>query len=202
MADKPETPKAPVPPPARVMQVKTPFDKIKLCAEICAFLGAAGFFVYHFCIGWFEQSLSTSVETSRVHDPMYDGQDILAITVRFKNAVGLVRISDAIAHVQFDDGAITNRLQGIVRYDYVDGKLIPGKVSPRKPRTGLGPDQEIMLSTFVKVPEHSTCVIDTAILVWQWRRSALCEVRSAAISLPLADAAHHRGLAEPSARTN
>jgi len=172
--------------PGRVIHVKTPLERIRLLVEICAFLAAGGFFVYQFVLGWFELCLSTTVETSRVHDPTDPGQDLVAVTVKFKNATGLIRISDAIAHVSYDDRTITNRLEGIHRYDHTDGRLNPEKVSTAKPRTGLGPGQEIMLATFFKVPEHAACVINTGVLVWQGRTSYLKEVRSAAISLPLA----------------
>lgn len=167
---------------------KSTLEKVKLFVEICAFLAAGGFFVYHFLAGWFEPSLSSRIETSRVHDPLNEGQDLLAITVRIKNGTGLIRLGDSIAYIKYDDTAITNRLEGINRYDYNNGRLLPGQLNPKKPATGLGPDEEIMLSTFVKVPKHSTCVIDTAVLIRRPRNTNYHQGRSAAISLPLADA--------------
>jgi hypothetical protein len=172
--------------PTRVKELKSTLEKVKLFVEICAFLAAGGFFVYHFLAGWFEPSLSSRIETLRVHDPTNEGQDILAITVRIKNGPGLIRLGDSIAYLRYDDKIITNRLEGIDRYDYTNGRLLPGQVHPKTPATGLGPEEEIMLSTWVKVPEHATCVIDTAILIRRPRNTAFHEARSAAISLPLA----------------
>jgi hypothetical protein len=187
MTDKPptQTP-ANVPAPTRTMELKSTLEKVKLVVEICAFLSAGGFFVFHFLAGWFDLSLSTRIEISRVHDPVDKGQDLLAITARIKNGTGLIRLGDSIASVKYDDTIVTNRFEGTKRYDFTNDRLLPDKVHPTTPSTGLGPEEEIMLSTWIKVPQHATCVIDTAILIRRPRNFNFHQARSAAISLPLA----------------
>ena len=159
---------------------------VKNIAEIVALISVAGYFFYQNAAGWKEVSMSLDVTTKRVHDPCDKDKDIIAVVVKLKNGnTGAIRISDAIAAIKYDKITIVNTLEGIVRYQIENGKVVQGKQCPEKLWTGLGPNEEILLSTYASVPTDAVCIVDVTVLAKRKLRTYLSEGRSATISLPI-----------------
>ena len=159
---------------------------VKNFAEIVALVSIAGYFFYQNAAGWKEVSMSLDVTTKRVHDPCDKDKDILAVIVKLKNGnTGSIRITDATAAIKYDKTTIVKTLEGIVRYEIVNGKAIQGKQCPEKLWTGLGPTEEILLSTYASVPTDKVCIIDVTVLAKRKLRTYCSEGRSATISLPI-----------------
>ena len=160
--------------------------KVKNFAEIIALVSIAGYFLYQNAAGWKEVSMSLDVTTERVHDPCDKDKDIIGVVVKLKNGnTGAIRVSDAIAAIRYDKITIVNRLEGIVRYEIENGKVIQGKQCPEKLWTGLGPNEEILLSTYASVSTDAVCIVDVTVLAKRKLRTYLSEGRSATISLPI-----------------
>ena len=160
--------------------------KVKAFVEVIALLSIAGYFMYKNAAGWEEVSMSINVDTKRVHDPCDKDKDIIGVVVKLKNGnTGKIRVSDAIAAIRYDKITIVNTLEGIVRYEIKNGKAIQGKQCPEKLWTGLGPTEEILLSTYASVPTDKVCIIDVTVLAKRKLRTYCSEGRSAAISLPI-----------------
>jgi len=160
--------------------------KVKYIAEIIALISIAGYFLYQNAAGWKEVSMSIDVNTQRVHDPCDKDKDILGVFVKLKNGnTGTIRITDATAAVKYDKTTIVKTLEGIVRYEVENEKVIQGKQSIEKPRTGLGPNEEILLSTYASVSADAVCVVDVTVLAKRKLRTYCSEGRSATVSLPI-----------------
>jgi hypothetical protein len=156
---------------------------IQVIAQILAVVSVAGYFLYKNAAGWTDVTMSLDIVTQRVHDPADRTKDILGVTVKLKNGnTGKIRLSDAVATI----ATLEKELEGIVRYEIDEGKVVPGQEATRSPsRTGLGPNQEILLSTYERVPTGATCLIDVTILAKRSLKTVLREARSAAVSLPI-----------------
>ena len=159
--------------------------------QIIALVILTAYFMYRNKTGWMEISMSMDIETERIHDPNNVNDDILAIKVNFKNGnYGSIRLTDAIAAISYDATTEAvpkvNELDGLVRYDYKGWKIIHGKPHPKISTSGLGPEQEVELSTYFKVPRDAICNVDVTILA---KRARLDyhpnESRSSTVSLPL-----------------
>lgn len=164
-------------------------EKIKIFAEILALLSVAFYFLYKNAAGWTGISTSIDISTNRVHDPCDKSKDILEVIVKVKNGVnsGTIRLSDAVAAIKYDKVTLENRLEGLVRYEIENGKVIEGKQSKEKPWTGLGPDEGIQLSTYASVARGSVCTVDVTILARKFLHKQSNESRSTAVSLPIPD---------------
>jgi len=161
-------------------------ETVKNLVEIVALFAAAAYFSFRLVSGWIDVSLSLDVATERIRDPTDKSIDILAVNVRIKNGDnGSVRIADAVVSFSYGNDSVTKTLQGIVRYDFADGKLIPGKASPTTPRAGLGPGMQIVFSTYTRVPTGAVCSVDVTVLGKRYNNPNYSESRSAVISLPL-----------------
>jgi len=160
--------------------------KVRHIAEIIALASIAGYFLFQNAAGWQEVSMSLDVTTQRVHDPCDKDKDIIAVVVKLKNGnTGAIRISDAVAAIRYDKITLENKLEGIVRYAIENGKVVQGKQCPEKLWTGLGPNEEILLSTYASVPAGKVCIVDVTVLAKRKLRTYLSEGRSATISLPI-----------------
>jgi len=166
---------------------KITLKNMQTIAQILALLSVSGYFLYKNAAGWTEVTMSLDIVTNRVHDPKDENMDILGVLVKLKNGnMGKIRLSDAIATIKYDTIALEKELEGIVRYEIEDGKVIQGKQATKTPpRTGLGPDQTILLSTYARVPAGTVCIIDVTIVSKRLLKSVYREARSAAVSLPL-----------------
>jgi hypothetical protein len=164
-------------------------DKIKILAEVLAFLSIAFFFIYKNAAGGQGVSLSVNISTERVGDPCDKSKDILGVIVKIKNGAnsGTVRLSDAVAAFKYDKVTLENRLEGLIRYEIENGKVILGKQSKEKPWTGLGPAEEIQLSTYASVAKGSVCIVDVTILARKFMHKKSNESRSTAVSMPIED---------------
>jgi hypothetical protein len=160
---------------------------IQVIAQILALVSVAGYFLYKNAAGWTDVTMSLDIVTQRVHDPADRTKDILGVTVKLKNGnTGKIRLSDAVATIAYEATTLEKELEGIVRYEIDEGKVVPGQEATRSPsRTGLGPNQEILLSTYERVPTGATCLIDVTILAKRSLKTVLREARSAAVSLPI-----------------
>lgn len=160
---------------------------IQVIAQVLALMSVAGYFLYKNAAGWTDVTMSLNIVTHRVPDPADETQDILGITVKLKNGnTGKIRLSDAIAAIKYDTVTVEKALEGIVRYEIENGKAIYGKQATQSPpRTGLGPDQEMLLSTYVQVPTGSVCLIDVTIVAKRLLKTVYRESRSTAVSVPL-----------------
>jgi hypothetical protein len=162
-------------------------EKVKIIVEILAFLSVASYFLYKNAAGWTGMTMSLDVVTNRVHDPNDKTKDILGVIVKVKNGLnnGTIRLSDAVAAIKYDNVTLEKGLEGIVRYEIENGKVIPGKQSREKPWTGLGPNEEILLSTYATVSKGSVCIVDVAVSAKKFLNTRCNESRSTAISLPI-----------------
>ena len=166
---------------------KLKLDYIKVIAEIIALTSIAFYFIYKNAAGWTEVTMSLDVSTKRVGDPADKTRDILAVTVKVKNGLnnGSIRLSDAVADIRYDKTEVQKRLEGLVRYEIADGKVVHGKQSREKPWTGLGPSEEIALSAYESVSKGSVCTIDVTILAKKSLSHHYHESRSTVVSLPI-----------------
>ena len=167
----------------RIRRIK--LETITNLVEIAALIAAGGYFLYQLGIGWYGVTLSVDIVTQRIHDPINDGQDILGVDVIVTNGVGLLRIYDGLVAIESNGQAETKRLTGIVRYDHQNDLIRHGEPSPENPRTGLGPGEQIRLSTYTRVSSTTVCTIDATVLVKRQLNSSPCEARSATVSLPV-----------------
>ncbi len=158
-------------------------EKVKIIAEIIALFSIAFYFLYKNAAGWTEVTMSLDISTNRVHDPADKTKDILGVIVKVNN--GSIRLSDAVAVIKYDKVTLENTLEGIVRYEIENGKVIHGKQSTEKPWTGLGPNEEILLSTYASVSTGAVCIVDVTVLAKRLLNKHCNESRSTAISLPI-----------------
>jgi hypothetical protein len=162
-------------------------EKVKIIAEIIALFSIAFYFLYKNAAGWTEVTMSLDIVTNRVHNPDDKTKDILGVIVKVKNGNnnGSIRLSDAVAAIKYDNVTLENGLEGIVRYEIENGKVIRGKQSTQKPWTGLGPNEEILLSTYANVSTGAVCIVDVTVLAKRLLNRHCNESRSTAISLPI-----------------
>ena len=161
-------------------------EKIKIIAEIIALLSVAVYFFYQNAAGWTEVSISLDITTNRVHDPADKTKDILGVIVKVKNGnTGAIRLYDAIAAIRYDKVTLENKLEGIVRYEIENGKVIQGKESSEPRWTGLAPNEEILLSTYASVSTGAVCIVDVTVLAKRYLNAHFNECRSTTISLPI-----------------
>jgi hypothetical protein len=162
-------------------------EKVKIIVEILALLSVACYFIYKNAAGWTEVTISLDISTNRVDDPADKTKDILGIIVKVKNGNnnGSLRLSDAVVAFKYNDVTIHKRLEGIVRYEIENGRVVLGKQSTEKPWAGLGPNEEILLSAYTSISKGSVCIVDVTILAKKFLNKHCNECRSTTISLPI-----------------
>jgi len=171
---------------SRMRLPKINIEKLKTIAEIAALFSVAVYFFYQYAAGWKEITMSLDITTNRIQYPTDKTKDILGVVVKLKNGdFGAIRLSDAIAAIRYDNVTLENRLEGIVRYEIENGKVIQGKQCAKTPMTGLGPNEEILLSTYARVPAGAVCIIDVTVLAKRYIKNCYNESRSTTISLPI-----------------
>jgi hypothetical protein len=162
-------------------------DVVKKLAEIGAYLGALGFFIYKARAGYNIVNVAISVHVDR-RGRNKDSDDLaIAITVR-KGGHGSLKVHDARVRITWPSGEVELPLIGIERLSFAtdsDGaqrhRVTMNRVSKSNPYLHITPDEEATFSCATTIPRSAVCVVEAAVLgssvfwhsVGQWRSSVI-----------------------------